>query len=479
MTCKTSNNGRRKLAKGLYYRGQVIWARYKDTSGKWRDASTGLKKGDEKRAAVLLAEMKRVTATAGDLGFETSVPTLGRFFDWWIERSKARGKRSWKDDESRLRVHVLPHLRDVSIDEVTPLRLEQVFQRMREADKAQKTVWNAYTATRSLFNEAVKQGVLTHSPCVLGEQELGKMVDKDPEWRESAIFGRDELASLMFDPRVPPDRRIYYAITYMGGRRLGETSGLRVRQVELSDGTELGSMVFARSYSNARTKTNQTVRMPIHPVLDRMLRWWLEVGFQEMFGRDPSPDDFVVPRPPGCRSKFGPCRDKNYTGKKLREVDLVTLGLRRRRTHDLRRSFTSHILQDGGAPHIVVRLTHPSMKKATAFAGYTEFRYEDFCREVAKLSVSVPAEAAAVFALAVGAEGDQPDPDPTTPGGARMPTLHALPRTEVSGRPKLAAVVAAPTKKAQENPGLSGWRRRESNPVPGWRWVSNSANLGA
>ena len=150
-------------------------------------------------------------------------------------------------------------------------------------------------------------------------------------------------------------------------------------------------MLIARSYARDRTKTKTSKRMPIHPVLHTLLVDWIEHGFPEMFGRSPGPDDFVVPRPPNSRSKFGAARDKNMVRKKLL-ADLDVLDLRHRRNHDLRRSFITHAQQDGAAPHVLIRLTHPSAKKATAFAGYTEFQWADYCREFSKLQVEVPAD---------------------------------------------------------------------------------------
>ncbi|MCB9718842.1 MAG: tyrosine-type recombinase/integrase [Myxococcales bacterium] len=446
-----------KRRTGVYPRGNVLWGRYKNADGKWDSISLGLRVGQEEEAARLLAEIKKKVSAGREIGLDPGdgPPTFQRFFSWWIDRRKARKLRAWTDDNSRIRTHVMDLLGPKRLDEITPLDLEKVFLRMRDRGRAPKTVWNAYSSTRALFRDAVKKGFLRQSPCVLGEEELGPMVDKDPEWRETAIYSREEVQALMFDERLPPDRRLFYAISYLAGRRLGETSGLRVRHLDL-DEAPLGAVVFARSYARDRTKTNATIRMPVHPVLAEMLRAWLHRGFERMFGRAPEPDDFVVPRPPECRSRFGSSRDKNYVRKQLLK-DLDTLELRSRRTHDLRRSFISHAQQDGAQPHVLIRLTHPSAKKATAFAGYTEFSWSDFCGEVAKLKVDTPRPLQVVaprpdsFAVGVGA--------PPTSADTKSPKWR-------TSRPKFATPVATVKKKALENPGLIEWRRRESNPGP-------------
>lgn len=445
---------------GLYPRGNIIWMRYQDAAGKWKCASSGLVRGREAEAAQLLGEIKRQVAAGREVGVQLgSGPlTFASFFAWWIERREARGLRTWADDSSRIRTHVLKLLGGKVLDAITAMDLERVVVQMRKAGKAPKTCWNTYSSVRALFRDAIKNGVLVNSPCVLGQEELGPMVDKDPEWREGALYERSEVESLMFDARIPWDRRMYYAIEYFAGRRLGEVSGLRVRHLDLQR-QPLASVLFARSYDAGRTKTNTSVLMPIHPLLDGLLRRWISEGFPAMFGRPAGAEDFVVPRPPDAKSKFGPCRDKNYVRKQLIK-DLEVLDLRHRRSHDLRRSFITHAQQDGAAPQILMRLTHPSTKKATAFAGYTEFAWEDYCREVVKLHVDVPEELDAVaLPVAVGDDDRDPDDDPPpTPGGVRM----ARPGpTKPASRPRLATPVATQKEKPQGSPGVLQWTRQQ------------------
>ena len=457
-----------ELANSLYYRGKRIWLRFKDADGKWVSKSSGFSRGDEASAAHLLEVIKgRIAAGSNNCGRQT----LESVFHWWIERRRQRKIKTWKDDEARLRLHVMPRLGNLPVDAITPLDVENAFLALREEGKlAPKTVWNVYSSLRSLYRDAMAKLGVERTPCILTEEELGPMVDKDPEWRERAIYERHEAAALIFDPRLPADRRMFYALEYLGGLRLGEASGLRVRHLEL-DKRPLSAMLIARSYARARTKTKTSKRMPIHPVLHTLLVDWLEHGFPEMFGRSPEPDDFVVPRPPNSRSKFGPARDKNLVRKKLLK-DLDVLDLRHRRSHDLRRSFITHAQQDGAAPHVLIRLTHPSAKKATAFAGYTEFQWADYCRELSKLSVDVPADFGVVaLPMVVHGEFSNDDDDDPRPPPRPGPAHAAAPATRVTAGPnraslKLATVLATENEKALENPGLGEWRRRESNPGP-------------
>ena len=44
----------------------------------------------------------------------------------------------------------------------------------------------------------------------------------------SALFGRDEVLTLMTDSRIPVDRRAFYATAFLTASRSGELSALRV-----------------------------------------------------------------------------------------------------------------------------------------------------------------------------------------------------------------------------------------------------------
>lgn len=47
-----------------------------------------------------------------------------------------------------------------------------------------------------------------------------KVIDKDPTWRAGAVFTRGELEQFLSDERLPPDRRMVYALPGLGGPAL-------------------------------------------------------------------------------------------------------------------------------------------------------------------------------------------------------------------------------------------------------------------
>jgi hypothetical protein len=61
----------------------------------------------------------------------------------------------------------------------------------RERNLAQRTIYNIYTVASALFRDAKLADLIEQSPCILDERQLGPLVDKDPEWRNAAVFARD------------------------------------------------------------------------------------------------------------------------------------------------------------------------------------------------------------------------------------------------------------------------------------------------
>jgi len=178
----------------------------------------------------------------------------------------------------------------------------------------------------------------SHSAARRGHQDaathqLGPVVDKDSEWRATAIYSRAELEMLIVDPRVAVDHQVFYGLQGIGGLRNGEAAGLRWRHYK-PEMKPLGQLVIATSYDKGRIKTGQTrlLLLPVHPTLAALLAEWKLHGWPEMMGRQPTPDDLMVPLPAGPRVALGTMRTKCHSYKRLR-TDLKTLGLRHRCGH--------------------------------------------------------------------------------------------------------------------------------------------------
>jgi integrase len=202
-----------------------------------------------------------------------------------------------------------------------------------------------------------------------------------------------ELEMLISDERVPLDRRVLYALEGLAGLRHGEAAGLRWRHCDPTV-EPLGKLTIATSYDKGRTKTGRTRFMPVHPTLAALLAEWKLRGWADEFGRSPGDDDLVVPLPFDPPKKQAPrnprqggMRNKSDSFKRLR-ADLVLLGLRHRRGHDLRRTMISLARMHGARADLLQVCAHNPGKGMGTIDLYTSYDWASLCADVAKLKVT-------------------------------------------------------------------------------------------
>lgn len=511
----------------VYKRGQKLWIRFKGPDGKWTQSKTDYMVGQERLARKLLTKVEDKIAAGAELGEADQGPlTVARYAERWIEERRKLGLEDWASDESRLRHHILPVLGPMQLDQMRPRHVVELVKKLRMTGKlAPKTIYNIYGVVKALFRDAHLGDLIEASPCILTKYQLGENTDKDPEWRATAVYTRDELERLISDPRIPWDRQVLYGLEGIAALRHGEAAGLRWKHYEPTL-HPLGRLVIATSYNKGKTKTKRTRIMPVHPTLAAMLAEWKLRGWPEMMGRQPTPEDLVVPMPRGPKTPLGKMRSKNDSYKRLC-TDLETLGLRHRRGHDLRRTMISLARTDGARKDLLELCTHNPGKKQSTIDIYTEFPWEALCGEVAKLKVKqlerlgeVVVLPLAMAAGAEGAEGRAAGPLVATragllrlvtpgrklheeePGGAEAgeaadtcdtpgtadetdPAEAAEPPdgpTDTIGQPgpqaaeqpmqgptrvePLATCLATSGEKGLVEQGVTWWRRRESNPGP-------------
>jgi len=480
----------------IYRRGNKLWIRFKGPDGRWTQQKTSHSVGNETKVRKLLLETEaRIAAgtafAAGnpDLTAGGGPITVGRYAKKWIEERAGLGLADCAGDAARLENHVLPVIGSLRLDEVRPRHLAELVRTLRgQAKLAPKTIYNIYSTLKALFRDAKIADLLTgDSPTILTKYQLGENVDSDPEWRGTARYTRDELEILVSDERIPLDRRVFYALEGIGGLRLGEAAGLRFRHHDAGL-APLGAILVATSYDKGRTKTKQPRRMPVHPVLAAMLAEWKQSGWAAMMGRSPTADDLVVPLPPehAARRRESPSREgmrsKTYCFKRFRD-DLLVLGFRHRRGHDLRRTIISLSREDGARKDILELCTHNLKKKGSSIDVYTTFPWEALCAEVAKLRISrrskpdlaatiIGAGAADHPCVTTSAAG--PTSPPPAPGGEPGSSDPQGPKNPIVSRP-LATVFATSEDNSERNQLLERWRRRESNPPSVKRKNRNTA----
>ena len=363
----------------LYTKRNKLWARYKNERGKWSDAPTPYSPGDDVKARRYLLRLEaRVAATVdatADVGGRPGEPlTVAQYAIRWSKARQPLNLATAGDDETRLNLHMLPRIGMMLLEEVRPRHIRELVLKLRADGKlAPRTIHHVFHTTKALFHHAVADELLDVNPCVLPKGVLPKKVDKNPAWRATAIYTRDEVEQLISDTRITEDRRVLYALKALAGLRHSEAAGLTWRQYD----TELEPL---GALSLERTKTQVPRRVPVHPTLARVLAEWKLAGWERTFGRAPTAADLIVPT---RRLTVRPSPDAQRT----LLLDLTELGLRGRRGHDMRRTFISLARADGARRDLLETVTHGP--RGNIVDMYTTFPWAALCDEVKKLKIGL------------------------------------------------------------------------------------------
>ena len=370
----------------IYKRGNKLWLCWHDATGKRHQEPSGLEVGEEKLAKEALRRIVARVEAGAKLDEATEGPvTVARYERQWTAERKVQGVITATDESSRLCRHVMPILGSTKLEELRPRHIRDLVRHLRaNTDLAPRTIRHIYGALHTMLHNAVVDELLVANPCVLKRHDLPKIVDKDPTWRAQAVFTRGELEQIVSDERIPEDRRVLYALLGLAGLRFGEAAALRWRSYN-SVLEPLGQLVVAASYNTnlqreKATKTEQPRLVPVHPTLASVLATWKLGGWAAMVGRAPSLDDLLIP------SRLGVNRSHGHGLKKF-HADLDRLGLRRRRQHDLRRTFISLTRADGARKDILETVTHGA--RGDIIDAYTTLPWPSVCEEVAKLKVEL------------------------------------------------------------------------------------------
>jgi integrase len=384
----------------VYARGDQLWCRVKDATGKWICKRTIYTTAQRKEAERYAEAAQKVCddQRAGMAAATPTVWTVRTFSRRWLNERRKRGLRSVDKEESRIRHHVLPKIGDLRIDQARPRDIRDLVRGLQvSGGLAPRTIHNVYGDVRTMFGDALSDELIPTNPCVLKRGDLPAKVDKDPEWRTEAVYDLAEVERLISDPDIPPERRVLNALKALAGLRHGEAAGLRWRHFD--DTLEpLGRLLIATSYDSGRTKTDVTRRVPVHPTLAKILTAWRDEHWARVYGRARTDDDLIVPT-----RAMNPIQAAD--GARMFKADLKALGLRTgagqfrdRGGHDLRAWFITTCQENGAHRDLLRVVTHTG--KGDIVSGYTRASWPALCAEVAKLKCAISGDQ--VLELATG-----------------------------------------------------------------------------
>ncbi|MGN6108753.1 MAG: tyrosine-type recombinase/integrase, partial [Kofleriaceae bacterium] len=404
MKTKTPEKSERELPKYCYARGRKIWFRYQDESGGWVNKSSKFTVDQAEAAGRYIKALLRGIELKVSGVLVTPTMTLREYVEQWIKDREQRDVASIVDERNRLRRYVLPRLGALQLEEVRPRHVRDLIRHLKvtkrkgkdgteKAPLAPRTIHHIYNDLHNVFETAIVDEVLvTANPVRVKQNEMPAKVDADPEWRGLATYTTREVETLITSVLIPVIRRVSYALKSVAGLRHGEAAALCVRHLDF-DAVPLGRIRVVQAFSTRHskiksTKTEVTRDVPMHPVLQKILKAWLEDHWPRVYGRRPTPDDFVIPT---LTFRCISSKDANDAFKlDLRAHGLrVPAGSRRARGgHDLRSWYETNCIEDGADSLLLRRTTHAKPKDVSG--GYERFSWKSLCREVAKLQLNVP-----------------------------------------------------------------------------------------
>lgn len=416
----------------VYRRGRKLWIGFTGPDGRRVMRPSGYVVGQEALARKLLGEVEAALKLSPSPGVATF--TVLEYATRWAAKRVEKGRHTnAKLDrvalvrhvgKARIEVHGQPLvLGKLLLDQVRLIHVRAWLEAMELKKLAPRTIVNAYSLLQRVFRDAVREELLAVSPCQLERGELPAIVDKDLNWRDTAVFSAREVEALISDERVPLDRRVTYALGCLARLREGEISAATV---DAYDPTRepLGVLYVRGSYTrrNARVKSPKSKlprQVPVHPALAALLARWLLTGWRETFGRAPTPTDLLVPNRAGRH-----LTDLNVVTNLA--LDLKTLGLRHRRFHDTGRTFVS-LAREGGAVKDLLRWVSHGPSKKEMVDAYTTPAWSLLCQQVTAIRVQLRSPAPVLKLQATGTTRTPQLHSALQPPGEAMQTTETKP----------------------------------------------------
>ncbi len=363
--------------------------------GSQRTRSTGFNVGQEDEAdrfkEVLLRELAAPATAPGGLTFQA-------WGERWVAERKRRKVVSVANEEAQLKYHAFPQLGATPLTALTRAGMLEWVRALpsRHTENTGEPLSSRYVhhvagTVKRLLEEAVDDQLISENPCRWkARRDLPPKRDKQAGKRNSSGFEPGEVWQLLHDERVPEDRRVMYGLDFLTGMRPGEVAARRWRDLDTTAEPlwrlDVWTAINSRSGLEKCTKTNVEKVVPVHPLLQELLRHWYAEGWKNFMGRDPIPDDLIVPREEGGH------RTDGHSNKRFKS-DVHRLGLREGRTHyESRSTFKSLGMAGGGDPKYLDLITHPSPREARDLYTRLNLVWPALCRAVEAITLSPPTE---------------------------------------------------------------------------------------
>ena len=275
-------------------------------------------------------EMKLEKIRFDSSGFTfNNLITFKDFSDDWFQnevknRKSLQTQRNYSTD---LKNYICPYVGKIRLKDITIRHARMIENNMLELGKHPRTVNKVMMVFKTVLNDAVRSNNLLKNP-IKGYPELPEPPRPLTYWSKEDI--RVFLDYVKDDPFFD-----LYVVTLNTGMRLGEILGLMWDKVDFVNNQIIVSRTMGRSGLKHTTKTNKARYIPMNERVRTIL--------QRRFKNHLDGEDFVMTGIDGKRIDYNHLTLRNFV------VAQKKAGLSKIiRFHDLRHTFASHFMMNGG-----------------------------------------------------------------------------------------------------------------------------------
>ncbi len=327
-------------------RGNNEGSIYQRSNGHWRAQVTveGKRLGytSSNRAEAIAWVREMGTQVDRGLTLKAARKTYDEFLEEWLTTAKGRlTYESLRSYKQLIKDYVLPELGSVKLRELTPIRIQRLYNRQAERGVGKRTIQKTHAVIRASLNSAMKMGLIASNPS-------NATNPPKPDRREMLTLSEEQARLLLVTAKTKQAEN--YALYYLAivtGMRQGELLALKWPEVDLAKGILQVKFSLKRDpivgLMPKKPKTKASIRSTrigadTCKVLDNQAK--LIASTKKTAGENWQESGYVFPSRNG--SPIEPAEAyRNF--QKL----LIVAGLPKMRFHDLRHTAASLMLNNG------------------------------------------------------------------------------------------------------------------------------------
>lgn len=357
---------------------------------RWQGTQKWERSGTDKRRATRLNDKRLAEVKAGTYvpPKQAKVTLVWQYLTTWLE---GRKNRTAANESSMVTRHVLDREEhrafcEMPLDSVRPPDIKRMLDTLKvqprnakdlaSAPLAPKSVALIAGVLRTMFKDAHFNGLIPADPWSLPRKTISRKVKK-----KRTPYPIEDVRKLL-DAELKPDERMFLVLLLFTGCRIGEVCGRRWRTWD-PNSSPLGSLTVDTQYDDQPLKSDDEHEehprnVPVHPFLAVELQAWWASGFDLVYCRRPTRDDFIVPQ------RSGQHRTKS-AGYKLWRRLCARAGVENRTVHSTRHTFITLARRNGARDDVLEKVTHNA--KGSQIDQYTHWEWEPLCTAVSCFSV--------------------------------------------------------------------------------------------